>query len=122
MPDISERTYQDNESQQVTQTTAKTTVRNQRKIFMEREWRLTSRAQAQPPGGQAPNAMMMLKFHGLVKTGSAVAVACSALLASFLRFRIRCPANSQYDISTVHPANHKWLIQPVDAVVYRHRN
>jgi hypothetical protein len=42
--------------------------------------RLTSRAQAQPPEGQASNGMMMFKFHVPVKTERAVAVACSELL------------------------------------------
>ena len=41
---------------------------------------LTSTAQAQPPGGQASNGMMMSKFHFPVKTEGAVAVGASAVL------------------------------------------
>ena len=48
-------------------------------------------------GGGLSNEMMILKFHGSVKTGGAVAVGCSDLLGGVsCLFRRRLPISSKF--------------------------
>jgi hypothetical protein len=47
--------------------------------------RLTTQVQPQPPAAGASLGIMMFKFHVSVKTGGAVAVACSDLIGILTR-------------------------------------